>query len=213
MLEETGGKIYRHPTIKDQASMDGALGLYYGIARRVARCGDSWSAPLQASPDFWKNPLNSPSGANLPAEFTYVRDLLGFKMGALPEPKPVRKGLLEAQIAAWAAGVSGSQAACYRVHLGLLGLQTIEALGGSVSDNGRNAFCSVTKGMGLRTVDLWCGRTDLRDWITNFEYDKWEFSHQRCNAWETPDGNGLITPGLDLIVAIRAAYQLPGASP
>ncbi len=206
MLHETGGKIYRHPSLKTEASMDGAMGLYYGVARRIARCGDTWSAPLIELPEFWVNPLDTSGEARLPAEFTYVRDLLGFKVGVLPEPASSRKGALEAEVSAWALGSLADKSSCFRVHLGLLALQTIEALGGSVSQTGRNAFCSVTKTAGLPTVDLWCGRPTT--FLADFKYNDWEVRSQRCPAWETPDGAPFTTPAVDLITFLRSAYTI-----
>lgn len=205
MVRETGGKMYRHPSLKDQVSMDGAIGLYYGIARREHRCGAYWAAVLEATPEFWENPLHV-DGTEMPAEFTYVRDLLGFKLGFLPEPAVSRKGALEAEIAAWTLAVAATKAACYRVHLSLLGLQTIESLGGTISGNGRNAFCSLTKAMDLPTVDHWCGRPTA--FLAQFQYNAWEMRHQRCGAWETPDGGGLATPALDLITYLRSAFTI-----
>jgi len=199
MLEETGGYAYRHPReAAREPSLDGHLGLYWGIAHRVSRCPDSahvWAQALAA---------HKPVNVNIP--FTKVLDSVKYQLGLAP--RPTGTATLTDSIAAWAYGVVLTKASGYRIHLGFLALETLEATGAGLPAAARSKFCAATGGAGMATVDHWCGRGDLVSWIQKFESDRFEFSHQRA-AWESPDGKpGLETPGLDLIVAIATAYQL-----
>ncbi len=95
------------------------------------------------------------------------------------------------------------------MNLGFLTLETLEDLGDDISNSGRNDFCAATRGVQIATVDEWCGRGGLKDWISNFQFDRYEYAFQRSGSWESPDGNGDKTPALDLLVAMRQVYNLP----
>lgn len=203
------GGIYRHPDLADKpASLDGALGLWWGIADRVVRCGEG---------DYWRDALvdhvNWIDGAGeqvIVPYFDYPARLLCLEAnGCGLEPAWETLKDLQHSTVVWAMAVKAREAACYRVHLSFLALDTVEKLGRKLNPAWRDGFCAATAGMGLPTTDNFCGRGDLRAWIDNFEADKWEFRHQRCGAWEEPDGKpGLKTPGVDLLVALRTAYNL-----
>ncbi len=64
------------------------------------------------------------------------------------------------------------------------------------------------RGVDIPLIDHKCGRGDLKGWIDAFKFNEWEYRHQRSGKWEQPDGDGDETPGLDLITAIRAAYDI-----
>lgn len=206
MINDQAGVLYRHPRLKDRAaSLDGALGLYWGIAQRVHRCPESL--------ETWQIAMAKHAAAPAPyvvREFTSARDQLLHALGLRGAPSGDRLRALEAQVASWAGAVNAKHAACYRAHLGLLSLELVEASGGAISGPGRDSFCAATRGMDLPTVDHWCGRGDLGGWIAAWRPDEWEYRLQRCPAWEAADGKpGLSTPGLDRLVALRAVYQLP----
>ncbi len=208
MMEHLDGGMWRHPSLPDQISLDGALGVYLGIARRVVQCGERpiWEDPFTKHKALGK--LNPKSDEPLPAGFDYVRDLLLTDLGLASSPSPDAKAVLESAVVLWATGVAVNHEACYRVHLGLITFQTVEMLGGKISNEARAGFCEATNGLGLPTVDRWCGRTGLVAYLDGFKYNQWEFRHQRCPAWETPDGQGLSTPALDRLVAIRDQYDI-----
>lgn len=214
MIMELGGGIYRHPTLKDNASLDGALGLFRGIAKRITLCNEAevWKNPLAKLQNFERltaGRLNPVDSAVLPAEFDYVRDLLLAKLQLAGEPPVDRLRALEQELTAWALAVKETKSACYRANLGLITLQTVEELGGSISKAGRDGFCDVTDGLNLATIDQWCGRIGpLEDFLNSFQYDTWVYRHQRCLGWEHPDANGTKTPGLDRLVAFRQLYNL-----
>jgi len=210
MLQETGGKMYRHPTLKDEVSLDGAIGLYFGIARRVSRCPSSlekWSVAVGLNAAFGDDPMNA-NGEKLPKDWDVLRDLLMVKLAQAPAPDQSRAGSLQTEVAVWAAGVNAKHASCYRVNLGWLTLQTLEELGADTS-RGRNEFCVAVRGMDIPLVRSYCGDTAaIPDYVASFKPDEWEFRHQRCTGWETPDGAPYKTPALDLLLAIREGYLL-----
>lgn len=197
-----------------EVTLDGALGLYLGVAHRITKCGkaDVWRDAMEAHKDYREESqggLHPNSDARLDLGFDYPLELALHKLGLRSHPHRDVLHLLETTVSSWAWGVKRARAACYRVNLGLIALETVEALGGKISDRGRNAFCAATDGMDIPTVDHWCGRGDLAGWVHAFDFDVWEMRHQRCGAWETPDANGLETPGLDLLRAIALAYDVP----
>lgn len=214
MIEENQGGLYRHWDLKESISMDGAMGLYKGVSSLLVRCPEftgQWREAMALHKKFAEengDKMNAASSVKLPAEFTYVRDLLFHRLGIRGKPSGDRLKILENQITAWVAGVKASKSACFRVNLSLVSYQAIESSGGSISATGRNNFCGLTKGMDLPTVDHWCGRDDLKDWVKGFTWNIWEYRHQRCGAWETPDGKGLLTPGVDLLEGINQAYSI-----
>lgn len=208
------GQLFRHPSQPKTVSLDGALGFYIGLASRLKRCQGNENYVETFKKHFEYSvangdKINEGSDAKVEKEFTYIRDLLAFKLGLRAQPSSDRLALLESQIALWARAVTLSKSACYRIHLGWLSFKTIELLDGSISKGGRDSFCVGGLGAGLPIVEHWCGRDDLVSWIDGFKFDEWGYRHQRCDRWEQPDGNGRRQPGVDYLVAIREAYKLP----
>jgi hypothetical protein len=208
MVDELDGGLYRHPKLPDAVSMDGALGLYFGVASRVARCPgarERWADPMGKHLAFVRENgglLNRKSTSRLELHF----DAPLYALVGVPDAH--RQADMEKEAAAWALAVKVKHAACFRVNLGYLALRTIEEAGGAVTDSGRNSFCAATAGLGLAHVDHWCGRDGLEAFVAGFEFDRWEVALQRCPGWETPDGQGFHTPGVDLLWAMRELYQL-----
>lgn len=223
VITRRGGALVRYEPGTDDVSMDGALGLFLGVSRRVTDCGkaDLWRAPiakLLAYENAWQGRINEHASARLIAEFTYVRDLLAAKLDDAGAPDASRQATLETEIGEWMQAIRlahvlhhGSEA-CYRANLSLDAMLAIETLGGTVSGPGRQAFCAPTASFDIPTVDHYCGRKSLLDYVASFVPNQWEFRHQRC-AYEGADGNGLRTPGLDLLVAYVMAYGYKGLNP
>ncbi len=212
---ERDGALMRHPTLsRDDASLDSALGLYYGISERIKRCpgaSDSWKEAIKKHIEFVTShdlKLNPKSDSKLEKYFDYVLFLLGSKLGVKTKPTDDVKLLLGIEIGLWAKACVVSKKSCFRVHLGLLSLKTIENLGENIPDPIKIEFCKITEGIDMPTVDHYCKRGDLKAWIENFEYNQWEYRHQRCGQWEKPDANGFETPALDYLVAIRTEYAV-----
>jgi hypothetical protein len=223
-VNRLSGGIYRHPSIPDDVSLDGAIGMWRGALKRATVCGDaSWADALSQQARFMvvhDGQLNPSSRVVVPYPWNVLHEYVLHAVGVLKEaPSGDRKAMLEAAVVTWAAAVAASgrdegspaevkKAACFRVHLGLQTLKTLEDAGATVAQKTRDRFCSVTEEMKLPTVDHWCGRTGLLEFIEGFAYDTWEYRHQRCPGWEKPDADGLRTPGLDLLTAYADLYGL-----
>ena len=119
---------------------------------------------------------------------------------------PERLAVEEAAIQ-WAAATLATHAACYRVHLAYRALRTLETLGESVSEQGKERFCAATADAGLANVDWWCRRGDFAPFLAGFVPNAWQYRFQRCTAWEAADGNGDQTPPVDLAEAYFETYD------
>jgi hypothetical protein len=221
MIVRNSGALVRHEPLGEYAggreiSIDGALGLYLGVAQRVKRCPETkgdWQYAVKFHQAFRGQNggrLHPNVSDILPPGFDLLPTLLLARLSDASDPADLgrRVGQLMAQSTAWAFATSSTHAAAYRIHLAYVAIQTLEALDVSIPDGHRNAFCAAVRDADMPTVDDWCGRGDLKGWIAGFKHDEWEFRHQRSGNWEKPDGQGLRTPGLDLIVGIRQAYAL-----
>lgn len=214
MLEEMEGGLYRHPALANKISLDGALGLYNGVAHRLSTCPASaakWTAALTSHREHMATSgdrLNPLSSTKMPEAFTYVRDLLFWKVGIRGKPDSSRRDALLSQLGAWTLAVKMSKAPCFRIHLSYLAIDAIEALDGNIPGSARNQFCGASKGTDLPLIDHYCGRDELSGWIDGFQYNEYEYRHQRCGGWESPDGKGLATPAVDLLKAMKTAYKL-----
>ena len=207
------GGLMRHPLEPNEASLDGALGLYFGIADRISRCGSSavWKPAIDlhmAFVDGNHQRLNPKSDSVLTKEFDYVLHLLGNKLGLRSKPTDDVKLLMGLESAEWARACMVAKKSCFRIHLGLLALKTVEMLGENIPKSVKWDFCDVTRESQMPTVDHWCERGDLKKWIDDFKFDVWEYRHQRCGYFETPDANGNRTPAIDYLVAVRTAYEV-----
>lgn len=198
------GTLFRHPTLSDKISMDGALGLMFGIAARWRFCDQAevlkkWSDFVAAI-----NPkkLNPNSDVGLPLEFGYVLDVLKWKMGIQSEPNISRRAVLETQISTWAHAVVESKSACYRIHLGWLALRTLELLGNPASSLGKASYCSAIDPGQIPLIRHWCGGNLLVEYAKQYQTNEWSYRHQRCGGWETADGAQALRPGVDMLVAL-----------
>lgn len=204
MLKDLDGGVYRHPDFPTtEVSLDGLLGMYRGIIKRVKICGEA---------ELWKPLLKNHRARMayaLPAEFNLVAAVLTHQLGLNDEPDPKRKAMLANEVASWASITKASKSACYRVHLGLLALQEMDELGWTISDTDRGAFAEATKGLNMPTVDHYSGRDGVAAFLSDFKYNEWQYRHQRCGAWETPDGRGMEHPAVDYLVAWADHYGSP----
>ncbi len=222
MITSSGGQLIRFDPLPEEykggreVSFDGAIGLYNGVSDRVKRCPGSkaaWHDAIQLHHDFVEandGKLNASADSRVVPEFNYVLDRLldSLSDGGDSHADRGRLDRLTVEAAGWVGVVNATHEAGFRAHLVLLTFQTLENVGEDVG-KARDAVCAVSKGMDLKTLDQWCGRGDLVGWIDGFQFNVWEYRHQRA-AWETPDGKGYQTPGIDILVAIRQAYTLEG---
>lgn len=212
-ITDSGGQLYRHPTLRDKISLDGALGLYRGVLHRVLMCGDgsTWNIPIKLHYDYVKSHdyrMNDASEALLEMEFDFILDALAARMGLREAPSTARSAILIAEVTEWARIVLAAKAGCYRVHLGYQVVRMLDELGFEPNKLQRSLFCGAATGGDLPLSDHYCGMGLLLQFIEQFKYNEWEYRHQRCGTFETPDAQGWETPGLDLILAIKEAYKI-----
>jgi hypothetical protein len=196
---ETGGELARHPSERHRpATVDQALGVWAGIASRLRRgCPgvERWATVGSLKPFRGEDD-----------GFGYLRRLLLHRLGTGSKPNALERQAFETAMSGWPAPVLAKRAACYRVHLAFRGLRTMQVLGESVSDGAKAVFCKATDGAGLTNIDHWCGRGDYAAFLAGFVPNRWEYQFQRCQAWESPDGDGDETPGIDHLEALFETY-------
>lgn len=214
MLNTLNGGIWRHPLQADEASLDDAIGLYRMVSHRVMACLEfaRWRPVMALHKEFQRlhaNVLNPVDKTALEAEFDYTRDLLFYKLGLGGNPNPSRKKAFIDELGTWAFAVSVSKKAAYRDNLALISLQTLEELDGPVDAAGRDKFCENTKSVDIPTIDHWCGRSGLKDYLDSFVFNQWHYRHERSGSWESPDGHpGDQTPAVDRLVGLSQFYKL-----
>ncbi len=186
MLAKNGGHLVRHP-IDLSESDDGKFGVYWGLKRYIHNCNTkvNWTALLQEH--------RTTVGANL---HPMIDDIL-HDLGAKPALTDLTRGAVGDVVTGWAVTDVATQAAAYRLHLGFLVLDQIGGAGA------KQKFCTAVKDANMELLNAYCGDpTDLAAFVTYFKHDEWEYKLQRSPVWESaPDGNGLSTPGLDLLMA------------
>lgn len=212
MVTAQGGALIRVDPLGEyeggrEVTVDGALGLYLGISRRVESCGeaDMWREPLALHMAFLAahenrlHPNVSGDGGTLWGGLKRVPEILAWRVGLRDSAPGI--GGLETLLAGWVAGRHVGKQSCYPANLGLTALLTAETAGIAPSSDGRAAFCNASKGMSIPTLEHWCGRESIAGYASSYEVDLYEMRHQR-GSWESPDGNGNTSPRLDLLVAL-----------
>lgn len=208
-----GGVLFRHPTLPDKISLDGAIGIYRGISSQLSRC--SWAK------EVWQNwvaehltlvsdtgTLNPRAGVTLPPGFDYLLEGLAWRMDLHSKPSDTRNDAFMLQLEGWARAVAASKAACFRIHLGYQSIRTMDNLGLGPSPRERGRWCNAAEGHGLPLIDWYCGQGGLDAWVKSYRPNEWEYRHQRCGSWETPDGKtDLETPAVDLLHAVIEGYN------
>ncbi len=191
MIDVTGGRLWRHPSLPGEWSLDGAIGFYAGVLEHVARCPGTkadWARAVR---------FHAESKPELPPRFQTLLDVTQALLGNGPMPSDTDRGLLAAECVGWAVAAVSQHSAGFRLHLCYLTLKSMDA------PKGREAFCSAVEAAKMPLLEQFCGRPGLSSWVDGFGYNIYEYKHQRAD-WEDPDGNGIETPGLDYLVALRA---------
>lgn len=188
MLATHDGVPYRHPTIQGEYTLDGLLGLWWGIHARLMACPESRGAWAAVLPRHYEVVKVEPG-------FRVVLETVMAELGLIDAPSEQARGVLGSVVSGWAWGVVSSEAAAYRLHLGYLALSVVHA------PKGQAAYCSVIPKAKMPLLEDFCGRPGLSDWVQAFEFNRWEYQHQRA-TWESPDGKpDLETPALDWLMA------------
>ena len=217
-LTAGGGVIERYDPLPttyrggNEVSLDGEIGLWLGFAARARRCPAEvpelarvWSLRRGAIAAAGGR-LHPNVDVRVPVGLTAARDAVAAALGAGAGPSGAELEAFGVVVAGWARGVTASQAACFRINLAWTAARAIEEAGRSVPPGWRDAFCAATARADLPTVDHWCGRGGLDAYLEGYRPDVWEYRHQRCGGWETPDARELATPGLDELMALREKH-------
>lgn len=187
-IASMGAVLSRHPSLTGQISLDGLLGFYWGVARRVRRCPDQ----VESLRDLFQLSRVT-SEAQLEPYFGVVSTQVAADLGLGDPPAEDDRGILGAEVAAWSLATTSTHSAGYRIHLGMLALGLVSA------PKGQAAFCASAGAAHIPLVEAFCGRDGLAEWLEAFQEDTWEYRHQRA-AWESPDAAGRKTPGIDYLM-------------
>ena len=193
-----------------EITLDGAIGLYYGIIKRYEKCArevkDQWSDAMGAHFEYLRQndgELYPGTDVSFFPELNTLPQTVASLFGRDKRPHRFRVRALQAELYLWSLGVRVTKAPCYRVHLAWLMMESMRLAGFNIENKSKERFCSLTEPMDMPTIDGFCGRKEkLHQYLSTFKLDEWEYRAQRCGAWETPDGKGLTTPGLDYQIAL-----------
>lgn len=203
-LDAAGGELVRYVPLpaeydKDRWNLDGEIGFWEGFAGLWQRC-PAYRAELAEAWALHEGKYEPPP------VFDAVAAQLAAMVGRGTAPPAAKVEALGAELWAWAAATVAGRAACFRLNLALESITGLERAGGALPGRWRDLLCGTTATVDIPTWDHWCGRPGLDAYLDGFAPNVWEYRHQRCGAWETPDGQGLQTPGLDELVALRLKY-------
>lgn len=210
MIKENGGALVRFQPLGEyengrEISFDGATGLYYGILSHLLACNSvgDWDLVWPIHTDYLSRNygyLHPNVRVAVEPEFTVLPDMISHLLGRRGRPDSDRIRALEAEATAWVYAVKVAKEPCFRIHLSWLYMKALEKTK-ELSARGKHLWCVASEGTDIPLVDHWCGRYPISDW--KFTENEWEYRHQRCGGWETPDGDGIKTPGLDLIISYK----------
>lgn len=189
------GWLARHPSFgKKTDSIDGYVGLNWGLIRYAKKCKDLKNAAKLYD-------LTRPHYRALLTEGLYYvldrGDKYFGRAGITLAPSKTTETLFDAAITGWALGVVEGKKACYKLHLATLMAAFVEESGASVNSN---EFCKISKKADLPFTDAYCGnRSKAKDFLQEFKYDEWENRNQRCPAWESENNSGTKLAGIDFL--------------
>jgi hypothetical protein len=221
-IHKNGGRWIRFEPLPanyqgNETSRDMETGAVFGFALRSIRCPASRPA-LKAA---WKkhrdfvlgNDGKLHEGSNwnfrMTPGFKFAWDLVSWHFGLASKPDNSDVRLFETAMVAGAKAIAFRKDACYPIHLSTLLAVTAAKLGMPIIELAKREFCHDTRGLGLPLTEWFCGRADAAQFLAEFRTDQWEYRHQRCSAWESPDVDpGEGTPGVDFF----AMWALAGGN-
>ena len=186
-------RLSRHPTLLGEISLDGLLGFYWGTAKRFSRCPEA----AESLRDLFALSRSS-SESQLEPYFKVVSTQVAAALGLGDPPSEHDRGLLGSEIAGWAFATVVQRAGAFRLHLGYLALDIVDA------PKGKSAYCASVGKAGIPLLESFCGRAGLSDWLDAFQFDRMEYAFQRA-SWESEDPAGKRFPGVDFLVGYRQA--------
>jgi hypothetical protein len=196
----------------NETSRDAETGALFGFTMHALRCpqfrpqlAHAWQKHREFverhglhegwNPNFFLNP-----------SMKFIFDLVSHELLGTARPSDESRKLFEAGVLLDSKTIAYRKSACYPIHLSTLMLVLAAKLGKPVNELTRREFCHDTRGMDLPLTEWYCGRGNFGNYLASFETDKWEYRHQRCPRWESPDVDpGDRSPGVDFLVALRIA--------
>jgi len=196
-----------------EVSWDGEVGAMFGWASLWRRC-PSFHSQLR---EYWEKHKNSVENANelypdtdarLVSGFRVPFDSISNKLGFNSNVSNIRMATLGFIMDRWTKLIVATKASCYRIHLMTITALTQDLIDRPIPSLWKNRFCNNTNGLGLELTDLYCNRSNFKEFFEEFEYNRWEYKHQRCRQWETPDSKeGLETPAIDYLILYKLAKE------
>lgn len=189
-----GGGLPRHYSFpKVTNTIDGYVGLHYGLVRYAKKCKDLKNASKLYD-------LTRDSYRELLTESLYYvidRGDAYFRKDVAAISTTNGEALFDTAITGWAVGIVSAKQACYKLHLASLMAAFVEETGAGVNSK---AFCEASKKADLPFTDAYCGRRNAaKEFLINFKYDQWENRNQRCPAWESEDNANNKFGGIDFL--------------
>lgn len=189
----------------NETSRDMEVGAIFGFAMRARQCPDrrpilkkAWKAHRAYVKRTGKLSDGSKIHFFMTPGLDFVWDLVGHELDLNERPGKASMAAFESSVLLNVTTITKRRMACYPVHLDTLLLVTTARLGLPVTELTRREFCHQTRGMGLPLTEWYCGRA-YQSFLTDFQYNQYEYRHQRCNR-ESPDGGTDQTPGVDFLI-------------
>ncbi len=193
----------------NETSRDAETGAMFGFTMRALRCPASRPA-LQSAWDLHHDFVTSHGdklyqGSNLNFQmnpgFRFIWDLTSNGMGVGSKPSKLSLAAFEAAMIISSKSIRSQKSACYPTHLSTLMAIVATKLGMPINELTKREFCHDTRGVGLPLTDWYCGADNAKDYLGSYQRNQYEYRHQRCSDWESPDVDpGHETPGLDFLM-------------
>lgn len=213
-IERHDGRILRFEPLPDsyrgnETSRDAEVGALYGFATLSQRCPQyrdslarAWGRHREfveshdgrlhegSNPNFYMNP-----------GLKFVWDLVSHHLLGSARPSSESLHFFEAAVTLSSTTIRNQKSACYPNHLSTLLLTTAAKLDMPVNHLTRREFCHQTRDLDLPLTEWYCERGEGRAFLANYQVNQWEYRHQRCPSWESPDVDaGDSSPGVDYLV-------------
>lgn len=205
---ENNGLIVRHASKPNGShglsSRDQQLGVAFGLMQYWINCSQeslikiAWQKHYDfiKSNDYQVDPPNDK--LNTGAQWFFHKLSLRLLVGS--DRPDYQKATFEGNLIANAEGAQSIKSPCYPVDLSMLQIMAASKLGNRISNYAKSKFCAATKDMKLEHADIYCFRSDGREFLRNFKLDTMEYRLQRC-PYETEDNEiGFRSPGVDFIL-------------
>lgn len=207
-----GGLIGRwaaSPNNERPSSRDQVRGAMIGLTDQAMRCGrdyiagEAWRLHMQYVSD---NNGGLFPGANpgyqVTEFFVWPWSMVGEFFDIAPHEGS--KFVFEAGLSTTAQAIVLQKSAAYPIHLATLDIILADRVGQPVSQLGYDAFCAASRGADLGLTEWLCRRKTAKEILEAWTPNAYEYQWQRAQ-WESPDGDGNTTPGVDFLLLYKLA--------